>query len=80
MLLQEKVKGAIKFVDDHKVEIIVTTVGLAGTVCLKNLYNVGYANGYANAGKDMLNWVKGIDITTYDKCMCKLGDAALKSI
>lgn len=64
MLLQEKVKGAIKFVDDHKVEIIVTTVGLAGTVCLKKLYNVGYANGYANAGKDMLNLVKGIDITT----------------
>ena len=80
MLLQDKVKGAIKFVDDHKVEIIVTTVGLAGTVCLKNLYNVGYANGYANAGKDMLNWVKGIDITTYDKCMCELGNAALKSI
>lgn len=66
MLFQEKVKGAIKFVDDHKVEIIVTTVGLAGVVCLKDLYNVGYANGYADAGKDMLSWVKGIDIV-YDK-------------
>ena len=29
MLLQEKVKEAVKFVDDHKVEIIVTGVGLA---------------------------------------------------
>lgn len=80
MLLKEKVKEAVKFVDDHKVEIIVTGVGLAGVVCLKNLYNVGFANGYANAGKDMLNWVKRIDVSVYDKCMCELGDAAIKSI
>ena len=80
MLLQEKVKEAVKFVDDHKVEIIVTGVGLAGVVCLKDLYKVGYANGYVNAGKDVLNWVKGIDISVYDKYMCELGDAALKSI
>lgn len=80
MLLQEKVKEAVKFVDDHKVEIIVTGVGLAGVVCLKNLYNVGYASGYANAGKDMLDCVKRIDVSVYDKCMCELGNAALKSI
>lgn len=66
MLLQEKVKEAVKFVDDHKVEIIVATVSLAGAVCLKNLYSIGYDNGYADAGKDMLSWVKGIDIV-YDK-------------
>lgn len=80
MLLQEKVKEAVKFVDDHKVEIIVTTVGLAGVVYLKKIYNVGFANGYANAGKDMLIWVKGIDVSVYDQCVSKLGDTVVKSI
>ncbi len=62
MSLKEKIKGSIKFVDDHKVEIIVTSIGLAGVVCLKNIYDVGYTNGYANAGKDIIGWIKEIEI------------------